>query len=283
MKRLLTFSIVLLVVSLAACSPSTVAPTSTALPATATQTNTPLPPTDTLVPVTSTNTLVPSPMGGLLDDLDSFNTSLFSKSDGYTNGNPFQCGWRADHVNFSDGIMTITLDDKTCPSGCSKQPYASGEYRSNENYGYGLFEARFTAAKAVGTMSGSLFIYTGPSDNQPWDEVDVEILGKDTTRMQVNYYTNGKGGHETIIKLGFDSSEAFHTYAFEWTAASIKWYVDGKLVHTENGSRGALPTHNAKIMMNVWPGIGVNAWLGPFKYTSPLNFQVDWIKYTPLP
>jgi endo-1,3-1,4-beta-glycanase ExoK len=242
-----------------------------------------MPPTETPVPATPTDTIIPTPNGGLLDDLDFANSGLFSKTNGYTNGNPFNCGWRADHINFADGVMTITLDAQTCPSGCSNKPYASGEYRSNEKYGYGLYEARFKSAKASGAMSGSLFTYTGPSDNQPWDEVDIEILGKDTTKMQTNYYTNGKGGHETLISLGFDASEAFHTYGFESTAASIQWYVDGKLVHTETGSRGALPTHPAKIMLNVWPGIGVNGWLGPFQYSGPLSFQVDWVKFTPLP
>jgi endo-1,3-1,4-beta-glycanase ExoK len=285
MRRLLSFSFALLLAGLAACNTSTAAPSTppgaSALPITASQTNTPMPPTDTPVPSTPTNTLIPSPMGGLLDNLDSFNPDLFTKSDGWTNGGGFNAGWRADHVNFSDGMMTITLDDKTCPSGCSNRPYASGEYRTNELYGYGMYEARFQAAKARGAMSGSLFIYTGPSDDQPWDEVDIEILGKDTTKMQTNYYTNGVGGHETLVTLGFDSSEAFHTYAFEWTKASILWFVDGKLVHTENGSRGPMPTHQAKIFFNIWPGINLDSWLGPFKYTGPLFFQVDWVKFTP--
>jgi beta-glucanase (GH16 family) len=179
--------------------------------------------------------------------------------------------------------MTIALDTQTCSAGCSSRPYASGEYRTNNNYGYGRYEGRFKTAKGSGIVGGSLFTYTGPSDNQPWDEVDIEILGKDTTKMQTNYYTNGIGGHETLINLGFDSSVAFHTYAFEWTATSIKWFVDGVLVHTENGSRGPLPTHRSKLMMNLWPGIGVDDWLGPFTYTGPLADQVDWVRYTPLP
>jgi endo-1,3-1,4-beta-glycanase ExoK len=283
MKHFLIFPSAVLLLSLAACNASSSAPTAapTTLPATPSQTDTTAPPTDTPVPSTPTITPIPSPMGGLLDNLDSFNTGVFSKSDGWTNGGGFNAGWRADHINFSDGTMTITLDDKTCPSGCSKRPYASGEYRSNELFGYGMYEASFKAAKGRGVMSGSLFTYTGPSDNQPWDEVDIEILGKDPTKMQTNYYTNGVGGHETMVSLGFDSSAAFHTYAFEWTAASIKWYVDGKLVHTENGSRGAMPTHQAKIFLNIWPGIGVDGWLGPFMYTGPLYFQVDWVKFTP--
>ncbi|HEU4322325.1 MAG TPA: family 16 glycosylhydrolase [Roseiflexaceae bacterium] len=256
----------------AATPVSSPTPSRTSVP-TAVPTRTPVP------PATPTRT----PTGGFFDDMNGFNTGLFHKADGWTNGNPFNVGWRADHVTFSNSTMTLTLDNRTCPSGCSNKPYASGEYRTNSNYGYGRYEGRFKAAKGSGTVAASLFTYTGPSDNQPWDEIDIEILGKDTTKMQTNYYTNGVGGHETMINLGFDASQGFHTYAFEWTPTSIKWYVDGVLVHTENGSRGPLPTHASKLMMNLWPGVGVDSWLGPFNYSGPLTAQFDWVRYTPLP
>lgn len=244
-------------------------------------TNTPTrTPSRTPIGPTNTPTRTNTPSGGFLDNLDSYNTSLWTKADGWTNGDPFNVGWRADHINFSAGIMTITLDNQTCPSGCSNRPYASSEYRRNILTGYGLYEARFKAAKASGIVS-SLFTYTGASDGQPWDEIDIEILGKDTTRMQTNYFTNGVGGHETLINLGFDASAGFHTYGIEYRPTHINWYVDGVLVHTENGSRGPLPSHNMKLMMNLWPGIGVDSWLGPFTYTGPLHQQVDWLKYTP--
>ena len=81
--------------------------------------------------------------------------------------------------------------------------------------------------------------------------------------------------------MGFDASAALHTYGIEYRATSINWYVDGVLVHTENGSRGALPSHTMKLMMNLWPGIGVDSWLGAFTYTGPLYAQADWLKYTP--
>jgi endo-1,3-1,4-beta-glycanase ExoK len=240
--------------------------------------------TQTLTPtITQTPTPAPTitPMGSFLDNLDSYDTTLFTKADGWTNGDPFNAGWRADHINFSNGIMTITLDDLTCPSGCSGKPYASDEYRTNNLYGYGLYEGRIKSAKASGIVGGSFFTYTGPYDNQPWDEIDIEFLGKDTTIMQTNYFTNGVGDHGSIIELGFDSSMDFHTYGIEYQPTFINWYVDGKLVHTENGSRGALPSHKMKLMLNLWPGIGVDGWIGPFTYNAPINVQVDWIKYTP--
>ncbi len=35
-------------------------------------------------------------------------------------------------------------------------------------------------------------------------------------------------------------------------------------------------------MMNLWPGVGVDAWLGPFVYSgTPISAAYDWIKYTP--
>ncbi|WP_433220932.1 beta-glucanase [Dactylosporangium sp. CS-047395] len=215
------------------------------------------------------------------DNFNGFDTGRWHKADGYSNGSMFNAGWRADHVWFSGGVMGINLDKTPCPGGCSGKPYASGEYRTNDLFTYGRFEARLKAVKNPGTVT-SFFTYTGPSDGQPWDEIDVEILGKNPTQMQTNYFTNGVGGHETVINLGFDASAGYHNYAFEWwNQGTINWFVDGRLVHQETGSRGALPTHPKRIMMNLWPGIGVDGWLQPFTYPGrTLTANYDWVKYT---
>lgn len=213
------------------------------------------------------------------EPLDGYDTAMWHKADGWSNGSEFNAGWRADHVTFASGSMSLRLDDVPCPSGCSNKPYASGEYRTNKYYGYGKFETRMKAVRRSGVVT-SFFTYTGPSDGTQWHEIDVEILGKDPTKMQTNYFTNGVGGHETVIDLGFDASLASHNYAFVWTPTSIKWYVDDVLVHTETGSRGPLPSLPGRIMVNLWPGINVDSWLGPFSYPgSPLTAQYAWIQY----
>lgn len=219
--------------------------------------------------------------GSFTDTFDSYDTGRWHKADGWSNGGMFNVGWRADHTWFNGGVMGQNLDVATCPSGCSGKPYASGEYRTNELYSYGRFEARLQAVKREGVVTG-FFTYTGPSDGQPWDEIDVEILGKNTTQMQTNYFTDGVGGHETVIDLGFDASAGYHDYAIEWwNQGTINWFVDGKLVHQENGSRGPLPTRPMRVMTNLWPGTGVDGWLGPFTYPgTPLTARYDWIKYT---
>ena len=144
-------------------------------------------------------------------------------------------------------MLTLTIDkDKG-----NKGMYSGAEYRTNEFYGYGYYETSMQAIKNDGVVS-SFFTYTGPSDNNPWDEIDIEVLGKDTTKVQFNYYKDGKGGHEFMYDLGFDASEGFHTYGFDWQPDHITWYVDGKEAYT---MRGDMPSTPGKIMMNTWPGV----------------------------
>lgn len=207
------------------------------------------------------------------DDLDKLNTSLFSKSGVWSNGAPFDCIWYPENVTFDSGVMTLILNEDAGGTF-----YKSGEYRTNSNYKYGYFETRMKASNIVGTVN-SFFTYTGPSENNPWEEIDIEILGRDPSKMQVNYWTNGVGDHEVFIDLGFDASEDFHVYGFDWQPEYIKWYVDGNLVHTEDGSNGPLPCTASKIMVNFWPGTGVDNWLGAFDGQVPQMVYYDYISY----
>ena len=207
----------------------------------------------------------------LFDDFNSYNTSLWSKANGWSNGDMFNCTWRAANVNFSGGQMELKI---TSPS---QNKFDGGEYRSTNFYHYGLYEVRMKPAKNIGTVS-SFFTYTGPTDGKPWDEIDIEFLGKDTTKVQFNYYTNGVGGNEFLYDLGFDASQSFNTYAFDWQPGHIKWYVNGRLVHTATRN---IPKNPGKIMMNLWPGIGVDAWLGRYDGKNPLYAYYDWVRYTP--
>jgi endo-1,3-1,4-beta-glycanase ExoK len=218
-------------------------------------------------------------------------TSTWQRSDGWTNGSPFNVGWLADHVLFNPTfapalngsrdarVVALLLDNIRS----SRKPYASGEYRTRLKASYGTVSGRIKPPKGSGVIS-SLFTYTGPSEGDPWDEIDIEFLGRDTTKMQVNYFTNGVGGHETTIDLGFDAALAYHEYAFKWEPDSITWYVDGIEVHKETGGRGPLPARPGRIFVNLWAGDNtVMTWLGRFKYTKPIYAYYDSVSYTALP
>ena len=209
--------------------------------------------------------------GHMGEAFDNANTSVWSKSNRCTNDGMFNCTWRSSNVNFSNGIMNLTLNKDT--QGGTK-PYAGGEYRSNDTYGYGLYQVNMKPAKNTGIVS-SFFTYTG----SPWDEIDIEFLGKDTTKVQFNYFTNGVGNHEYVYNLGFDAAQSYHTYAFNWQPTYIAWLVDGKEVYRATKD---IPSHPGKIMMNLWPGTGVDSCLGDYNGVNPLNASYDWVSYDPM-
>ena len=234
-------------------------------------------------PVGSSSTMISSSRSvqswSLWEPLDYFNSSIWQEAN-WTNGGMFNCGFVPSNIGFSNGQMTIALINT--PS--FGKPYSSGEFRSNNTFTYGKFETNMMPAKASGTDS-SFFLYT---NNPVWDEIDVEFLGKNTSQVQFNYFVNGVGGHEKIINLGFDASQAFHKYTIEYGNGYINWYVDGVWKWGVNNTGfnapyGAqMPSHPMQIMANLWPGIGVDSWLGTFNYWGPLYAKYDYFLYTPM-
>lgn len=213
----------------------------------------------------------------LSDELDTYDTAKWYEADGWMS--PGECIWNRNNISFSDGIMSLALND-TAYDG---EPYSCAQYQSTGTYGYGKYSARFKSAPGTGVVTG-FFVYDESQGSGHQDEIDVEILdspydGVDAPQLQVNYFKDGDGNHEEMIALGFDPSAAYHLYAFEWTETSINWYVDGVLVHTVSGTASTLPTRVGKIMMNLW-NPGSDEWVGPFDYVEPsvAAFQSVWWK-----
>ncbi len=229
-------------------------------------------------PDTPTTTTIPdygTPMNTnatIVADFRQGETPLFFASDGWTNGNPFDCGWYAENAVIHDGALHLSIDEDSTGT----YNYSGGEYRTADTYHYGYYETSMQAIQNPGVVS-SFFTYTGPSEDNPWDEIDIEILGKDTTKVQFNYYTNGVGNHEYMYDLGFDASEGYHTYGFDWQPNYIAWYVDGVEVYRATQD---IPVTPGRIMMNTWPGIGVNDWLAAYDGTTPLTARYQWVTYT---
>ena len=207
-------------------------------------------------------------------DYSNHNASLWEKA-AWDNGDMFNCMWKPSQVTVNGGKMTLILDNDNDNS--HEYPYKSGEYRTTSYFGYGYFEVRMKPAKNPGIVS-SFFTYTGPSDNNPWDEIDIEFLGKDTTMVQFNWWKDGRGNNEYYHRLGFDASQSFNTYGFDWKRDSIDFYVNGNKVYTGYGN---IPQTPSKIMMNLWPGRNVDGWLEPFNGRTPLMAEYEYVKYYP--
>ena len=91
-------------------------------------------------------------------DLDEYDEKLMQKADGWSNGAMFDCTWRGANISFSDGIMTMKIDQ----DGENASPKWSGaEYRTKDFYHYGKYEVCMKPIKNDGVVS-SFFTYTGP-------------------------------------------------------------------------------------------------------------------------
>ncbi len=214
-------------------------------------------------------------------------------STGYTNGTVFNTQWDASQLTYSNGQMHLGLADNPDGSLEARTQYYGGEARTAYYYGYGDYEVRMKPSTSVGTAS-TFFTCTGPYDKTPegvenaWDEIDIEFLGKDTTKVQFNYFANGVGGHEYMYTLGFDASKEFHNYGFRWAEDHITWFVDGTPVYrvdkanVKNGE--AFPKTAGRILMNYWagaPGNGENTaegWMGKYAGPDGKTADYEWVK-----
>lgn len=238
----------------------------------------------------------------LVNDFNSETiASGWEKAD-WTNGDMFNCWWDPENITFNESgnsLMKMKICQNSNPShklDGNIMDYNGSELRTTGTYGYGYYEVRMKPCKASGTNS-SFFLYTRDDEhNIEWNEVDIEFITKDMgdgrglrSIPQFNFFIDNAGeGHEFLYTdLEFDASTAFHVYGIEYAADHISWYVDGTKVYTATGceegdhnhAKGSLPRRNMQIMVNFWPGTGVDDWLGHFDYSAPLYAEYDYIKF----
>lgn len=136
--------------------------------------------------------------------------------------------------------------------------FSSAAIASRESYLYGTFKAELQPTATPGLITG-LFLHR----NAPRQEIDIEFLGKDTTKMLVNVFYNpgpegtkleyGYRGTPTLIDLGFDASAQFHTYEIVWEPHVIQWRVDGTVVYERTlWNPTPIPDQPLEFNVNLW-------------------------------
>ena len=207
---------------------------------------------------------------------------------GWGNGGVFNTWWSADCVTYGEKTAKLSIKPNTDPENedAEAYDYLGGEMRTYGYYGYGDYQVRMKPAKKDGTAS-TFFVCTGEYDlnpitneKNPWDEIDIEFLGQDTTKVQFNYFVNGVGGHEYMYDLGFDASEEFHNYGFRWAEDYITWFVDDKPVYRVEASEGKpMPAASGRILTNYWCGTDeAKGWMGSYSNPGDEGPEYEWIK-----
>jgi endo-1,3-1,4-beta-glycanase ExoK len=179
-------------------------------------------------------------------------------SDGWDNGSFAANDWRADRLRVTPEGLSIVLSAN--PDPAARKAFSSGELQSRETFLYGYFEARMRVPRGDGLVVG-LFTYTQPQGRSSWEEIDIEILGRNTRVMELTHHLHGRS-RQTPIDLGFDAADDFHTYAFEWTADALRFYVDNRLVHEVRGARVQEMRRPQRFYLQLWNSIELHRWVG---------------------
>ena len=234
----------------------------------------------------------------IVDFTQEVDPSILFESDGWSNGDVFNVVWKSHNVVFENGIMRLGITEEKATAYLDGNEvefnYTAGEARTQNYYHYGDYEVSMKPSANNGTAS-TFFVCTGPYDVKngtpnAHDEIDIEFLGKDTTKVQFNFFVGGQGGNEYMYDLGFDASKEFHRYGFRWAEDSITWFVDGvpvyKVTTNKNATTGnnlrvveKLPSTAGRMLTNYWCG-NERAWGWMGEYKGAVNdngTEYQWI------
>lgn len=209
-----------------------------------------------------------------VEEFDTLDKSLWYVSDGWNNGAHQNCTWSEKQVSVSDGKLALAFD----AAEAGERKYACGEIQTRKRYGYGTYEVRMKSATGAG-LNSAFFTYIGPTDKKPHDEIDFEVLGKDTARVQVNQYVAGKGGNEKLVDVAGGADSGFNDYAFVWQKHRLRYYVNGALVH-EVTDASKLPTNAQKIFISLWGSDTLSDWMGRFAFAGQTTLDVERVAFT---
>ena len=198
-------------------------------------------------------------------------------SDRWHSGDWFSTEWRREQFSLTPEGARFRLAPRV---GDGPKPYVSSEISTREAYLYGYFEARLRMPRGRGLVS-AFFTYAAPNAGRPRTEIDMELIGRDPHRLELVYHVADDATLH-VVTLPFDASEAFHTYAFEWRADRIRWYVDNRLVHTSRGGRVRELGDPQRVFASLWNSERMPRWLGAIDpEDAPWDMSVSCIAYAP--
>ena len=144
-----------------------------------------------------------------------------------------------ENIYIKDGSLVLKPVETVNDGSVS---YTSGRVntQNKHDFKYGLFEARVKVPEGQGFLPAFWMMPTDENLYGQWPrcgEIDImEVLGNDTdTSYGTIHYGNPHSesqGSYTLEEGTF--SDEYHVFDVEWEPGKISWYVDGKLIHTED-------------------------------------------------
>ena len=195
-------------------------------------------------------------------------------------------------------IQTTDENGKLIALDPSKEyTFYGSELTGKEQFLYGRFEARMKMASIPGTVSSMFLNYDNSykKGDEPWNEIDIEVLGKSQTQWQSNIITReadpsipGTTSSETIHDFGFDATQDFHLYTIVWTPEYVSWEIDSVEVRRDtlgmahgthaDADQVKFLTKPQSLRFNLWAS-QTPAWTGKFTGIGlPIEQQIDYVR-----
>ena len=166
----------------------------------------------------------------------------------------------------------------------AQSDYYGSALKALEPVLYGKFETRIKPAQGDGLVS-SFFTFNDSCCTQtPWNEIDIELLGRYEHVVDMNAITWGQSSHVRQHYVSFNPHQDFHIYGFEWTPDYVAWFIDGEEVYRQEESHIQEMSYSQKIHMNIWNPVYDN-WVGVWDDRILPRFSfydyVSYASYTP--
>jgi beta-glucanase (GH16 family) len=229
---------------------------------------------------------------------DEFNTDKrINKNDWKIvrgNGCPQLCGFGNDErQTYTSKKRNLRIEDgKLVIEAHRRKAYTSAKVTTQKMPGwqYGKIEVRAKLPTGLGTWPA---IWMLPDENGygSWPksgEIDIMehvgfregfVHGTVHTKAY-NHKINTQRGHEIQM---LDATSIFHVYAIEWSANSIRWFVDSKQYYQFNKLDGDgfaewpfdQPFH---LILNLAVGGSWGGKHGVDRNAFPARFEIDWVR-----
>ncbi|MEM6641282.1 MAG: family 16 glycosylhydrolase, partial [Pseudomonadota bacterium] len=204
-------------------------------------------------------------------------------------GNNEKQWYTSNNATVADGVLTITAREEQA----GNKNYTSSRLRTlnRGDWTYGRFEMRAKLPEGQGLWPAFWMLSSYPQVYGIWaasGEIDImESIGSDPDRIFGTIHYGGSfpdnvfSSRATRLEAG--TFDEWHTYAVEWRAGDMRWYLDGELYGIQTSwfsTGGPYPAPfdiNFHLLLNL--AVGGNLPGDPDATTVfPQTLQVDYVR-----
>jgi len=187
----------------------------------------------------------------------------------------------SNNVEVRDGMLHLTARCENLPDlPEGYHTFTTAAVKSKTLCLNGYYEIR---SRAMDSHASSAFWFYA-NDGNRWTEIDVfEIGGKspeheNVYHMNVHVFITPEDGRKhwsdgATWRAPFRLADEFHRYGMEWGPDTLRWYVDGEVVHERENTHWDQPLH-----LN-FDSETMGDWFGlPDPDDLPSTFSIDYVR-----